>query len=327
MKFKKSFILVIMLLIFAIFISACGNSNNLSESDQKKEYKFLTVGTAGVGGAYYPIGISIAEIITNNLDIQTTAQVTGGAVENNISVDNGELELAITQGPPAYAAFNGMAPYKDKHTNISALFGGLSKGVFQVIVRNDNSIVDFKDLKNKKVVLGPSGGGAITVTNEVLEFYDMTIDDIEPNYISYTEGIEAFNDKNVDAVVIQSAVPSAAVLQLSATSDNYKILSLDKEIIERIEEKYPYYKHILLEKEIYGTESDSDTIYLSNMVIVNNNLSEELVYNILENIVVNIDKVKKSHGSTADLSIENMIDSPIPFHPGALKFFKEKGMM
>ncbi len=125
--------------------------------------KFLAIGTAGAGGAYYPMGIAMADIITNKVGIQTTAQITGGAIENNILINNGSNDLAITIGFMAYFARNGMPPYKAKLENVEGLFSGLSKGMFQVVVDKNSPIKSIKDLKGKKVSLGPAGGGAITL--------------------------------------------------------------------------------------------------------------------------------------------------------------------
>jgi len=338
---KKSKIMLVFILIACLLLSfgcsskvepsqtsspqASGTSSNDTSSYAKP--KFLTIGTASVGGAYYPIGIAMAEVIQTSLDISTTAQVTGGAVENNIQVNRGELDIAITQGPPAYAAYNGNAPYEGKQEDLLALFSGLSKGVFQVVVKNDSKINSIADLKGKKVVMGPSGGGAITVAEDVFSLYDMTLNDITPNYISYAEGIEAFTDNNVDAVIVQSAVPASAIVQLAATTNNFKILSIEDDVLDRIIEKFPYYGAIELPKDMYGTESTAKTIYLSNMVVVNKNLPEGLVYDITKALFENIDKIKESHPSASELTLEGATDSPIPLHPGAEKYFKEKGVL
>lgn len=334
MKKLKSILLIILVLSLLVTFGCSpkveptqSNGSSSNDSANYEKPKFLTIGTAGVGGAYYPIGIAMAEIIQNSLGISTTAQVTGGAVENNIEVNSQALDIAITQGPPAFAAYNGNPPYKEKQENIMALFSGLSKGVFQVVVKDDASINSIADLKGKKVVMGPAGGGAITVTEEVFSFYDMTLDDITPNYISYTEGIEAFTDNNVDAVIVQSAVPSSAIEQLAAISKDYKLLSIEDDILEQIIEKYPYYGEIALPKDMYNTQEDVKTIYLSNMVVVNKNLSEDLVYDIARVIFDNIDKIRESHPSASGLTLEGAVDSPIPLHPGAERYFKEEGVL
>lgn len=155
----------------------------------------------------------------------------------------------------------------------------------------------------------------------------MTLDDITPNYISYTEGIEAFTDNNVDAVIVQSAVPSSAIEQLAAISKDYKLLSIEDDILEQIIEKYPYYGEIALPKDMYNTQEDVKTIYLSNMVVVNKNLSEDLVYDIARVIFDNIDKIRESHPSASGLTLEGAVDSPIPLHPGAERYFKEEGVL
>lgn len=333
MKKKSLSIVIAVLLIISLALTGCTSSNQESSDTGKteeapKKPKFLTIGTAGTGGAYYPIGIAMADIITNTLDIQTTAKVTGGAVENNNLAENKEVEIAITQGPMAFAAVNGTDPYNKKCENVRAIFTGLTTGVFHVVVRNDGDINSVADLKGKKVAMGPAGGGVVNVVKDIFSEYGFTIDDIETTYISYSEGIDALKDNNVDAAIVQAASPAPAIKQLAATSSNFKIISLEDEKRSKILEKYPYYSEITLDKDMYGTDSDIKTIYLSNMVVVNKDLSEELVYDITKALFENIDKIKNSHPAAKGFSVEKAVKGiPIELHPGAEKYYKEKGVL
>ncbi len=340
----KRISLIAMMLVIAFSLIACSKSadsnstSNVENSTDQNEIaqttesaeksKFLSVGTAGTGGAYYPIGIAIADIITNDLDIPTSAKVTGGAAENNMLVDDNTVQLAITQGPMAYAAVNGTSPYTTQYENVLALFNGLSKGVLHVVVMNDSSINSFEDLKGKTIAMGPAGGGAINVTLDILSAYGLDLDDIKPTFLAYAEGVDALKDGNVDAAVIQSAAPASAITQLAASTKDFKIISIEEDKLEEVLKTFPYYSGIDIPHDMYGIESDATTVYLSNMVVVSGELSEDEVYNITKAIFENIDKIQQSHPAAKGLSIETAVErTPIPLHPGAEKYFKERGLL
>ena len=317
MYYKIGKCLILTLLLFLIACSS--NSNGVN---------YINIGTASTGGAYYPIGIAISEIISKNLGINSSAQVTGGAVENVTLVQNGEIDIAITQSPMAYAGFNGLSPYEQKNGNIAALFNGLSKGVFHIVVSESSGINSVDDLKGKKVVLGPSGGGAINVITDILSVYGLKLEDLEATYVSYSDGMSMLADNNVDAVIVQAASPAPAIKELAASGKKFKILSIESDKISELLSKFNYLDVIKLPADMYGTDSEITTVYLTNMMIVRKDLAEDTVYRITKAIFENIDKVKESHPAAKDISLQNAtVRLPIPLHPGAEKYFKEKGVL
>lgn len=316
---KKSLMIALLLIVVVI-----GSTLSLAASDPR----FLTVGTASTGGAFYPIGIAMAEIINNKVGISTTAQITGGAVENNSLVNSGTADLAITMGFMAYNAVNGFAPYTEKMDNVNVLFSGLSKGVFHIVVNKDSSIKSIKDLKGKKVALGPAGGGAIAVANDIFGYYGFKGSDIKPVYISYEQAADALTDGNIDAIVVQSAAPAPAITQLTAARKAIRILPIEQDYLDMITKKATYYSEVVLPAEMYGTEESVTTLYTSLVVVVNKKISEDLAYRITKAFFENIDIIKNSHPSAKGLELEGAVEAlPAPMHPGAVKYFKEKGIL
>lgn len=290
--------------------------------------KFLSIGTAGAGGAYYPIGIAMADIITNDLGIQATAQVTGGAVENNGLIEEGTLDVAITQGPMAYAAVTNSAPYEEYHNKVSAMFSGLSKGIFHVVTLEGTGIKKMEDLKSKRVVMGPAGGGAINMATDIWAEFGFSIDDVNATYISYSDGMSALTDGKCDAVVVQSAFPAAAITELAVTRKDVVILEIDEAMRQQILKNYPFYAETFIPKDVYGTEEDIPAIHLSNMIVCNADLPEGLVYDMTKAFMENIEKIQQSNPAAKDLTIESAAkDVPIPLHPGAERYFKEIGAL
>lgn len=290
--------------------------------------KFLSIGTASIGGAFYPIGIAMADIITNKVGIQTSAIVTGGAVENNTLIENKSVDIAITMGFMAYNAANGFAPYTKKMPNVNVLFSGLSKGVFQIVVGKNSSIKKIEDLKGKKVALGPAGGGAIAVANDIFAFYGLTSKDFKAVYISYEQAADALTDGNIDAIVVQSAAPAPAIMNLTATKKPIRLLSIDDTTLSKILKTATYYSKEVLPKSMYGTDEDVVTVFTSLVVVVDKSMSEDLAYRITKAMFDNIDVIKKSHPSAVDVSLDLAVEAlPADMHPGAIKYFKEKGKL
>ncbi|WP_070000380.1 TAXI family TRAP transporter solute-binding subunit [Cellulosilyticum sp. I15G10I2] len=344
---KKILSVLLSLLLSSSVLTACGGANTNSGStksaevvensanatdNSEKSYtkpKFLTIGTAGTGGAYYPIGITMAQIINDNLGIDTTAQVTGGATENNSLIQEGTADLAITQASLAYAAVNGKDPYSNKLSSVQAIMTGLSKGIFHVVTLKSSGINSIADLKGKTVVLGPAGGAAITMANEVFAEYGFSINDVTASYVTYSDGMTALTDGTAHAVVVQSAAPASAILELAATNaKNMVILSPEKDKIDNILKNYPYYQAITIPADVYGTDSDIQTIYVSNMVVCSADLPTELVYDITKTFFENLDQLKESNPAAKALTLEGAaIGCPIDIHPGALMYYKEVGVI
>lgn len=311
------------LLLLALLLTL-SSSLSFAASDPK----FLTIGTAASGGAYYPIGIAMADIITNKLGIQTTAQITGGAIENNALIQSKGVDIAISQGVMSYNALNGLPPYKQKMTDVSGLFNGLSKGVFQLVVNKNSPVKSIRDLKGKKIALGPAGGGAITTFLEVFTSYGFTEKDFQPVYISYEQAGDSLVDGNLDAILVQAAIPSPAITQQTASNKALRFIAIEDEMMMKLMAKYSYYAKIVIPKDMYKTDTPVNTFYISNMVAINKNLSTDLVYRITKVFFENIDIIRNSHPSVKGLTIESAVEGlPVPMHPGAQKYFKEKGLL
>ena len=291
--------------------------------------KFMTVGTGSTGGAYYPIGVAIAEVLTSKLGTQATAEVTGGSLDNLRLINDGDCDLGIAQGNNMMDAFYGTGDYVDNaYENINAMFGGLSKGFFQVVVLDNSPIQTMADLKGKKVCMGPAGNAAIILADIVWGKYGFSTNDIKTTYVAYDDGISQLEDGNVDAVYIQTAIPASAIQQLAAGGKGYRLLSVDEAIANELCEEYGYFGYGTIASTVYDNmKEDVNTMYVSNMVAVRADLDEDLVYEMTKAIFENLDIIKSSHKAASGLSLENAVRVSIPMHPGAERYFKEVGAM
>ena len=315
--------LLALLLVMTMFLTlaASASAGNIP--------KFMTVGTGSTGGAYYPIGVAIAEVLTSKLGTQATAEVTGGSLDNLRLINDGDCDLGIAQGNNMMDAYNGTGDYVDNaYENINALFGGLSKGFFQVVVLENSPIQSMADLKGKKVCMGPAGNAAIILADIVWGKYGFSTDDIKTTYVAYDDGISQLEDGNVDAVYIQTAIPASAIQQLAAGGKGYRLISVDEDVANQLCEEYGYFGYGTIATTVYDNlKEDCKTMYVSNMVAVRADLDEDLVYEMTKAIFENLDIIKSSHKAASGLSLENAVRVSIPMHPGAERYFKEVGAM
>ena len=290
----------------------------------------IAIGTAAAGGAWYPIGAAMADIINlSNLNIQASVQTTGGGIENSKLVQDGDCEIAINIGFLAYNAYNGHAPYNRPMTNIRGMFGGLSVGVMQLVVLGNSPIQKFSDLKGKKVAVGPAGGGAISALTACLEVENLKYTDISPSYVSYDEGITMMTDGNIDAAIVYGGIPTPAVKSLEAGGKNFRLITLNEEEQEAILKAYPYFVGINIQTVTYGLPEIIRTVGTPNIVICSADLPEDVVYEMCKLFFAenNLKKIQNSQPSAKELSIETAPKVPVPWHPGAEKFFKEIGLL
>ena len=290
--------------------------------------KFMTVGSGATGGAYYPIGVALAEIMTNNLGTQATCQVTGGSLDNLQLINEGTCDIGIVQGNNMADAYAGAGAYEgNAYGNIAALFGGLSKGFFQVVVLEDSDIQTMSDLVGKKVIMGPAGNGAIAVADTIWGKYGFSVEDVNATYVAYDDGISQLQDGNADAVVIQTAIPAAAIQELAAGGEAFRLLSVDEAYANELCEEFGYFGYGTISNSVYSTMvEECKTMYISNMVAVRADLDEELVYQMTKAFFENIETIQGSHKAASALTIENAARVSIPMHEGARRYFTEMGL-
>jgi len=289
--------------------------------------RFLEIGTAGTGGAYYPIGIAMAELLSSKLPVQVTATVTGGAVENVQLMDERALAIALTQSASAFNGLYGNPPYDAPKERTRALFGSLTRGVFQIVVLASSNIQTVADLQGRRVGLGPAGGTGIELSNYVFDAAGFGIAGLRASYTAYDEALTALGDGNLDAVVVQTALPNPAIRQLESTGRAVRLIGIADDIRQAINAEHPYFGLMDVPAEMYAMAEPAPTLFGANMVIVDADLSDEVVYLIIKTLFENVDVIRNSHPAAAGVSVETSADVPIPLHPGAERYFREVGVL
>lgn len=332
--------LAMLLVTLITLMAACGNTAGSSaptsassagssapEPTESAKMQFVSIATASMGGSYYPIGVGMADVFQKSIaNIEPKVEVTGGATENPKLVGAGDSDIGITNANLAYAAYEGTGIFEgNQYADLRMMFGGVAPGTIHMVVKGDSAIKTYADLKGKKVAVGPQGGGGLSLLPDLFAIYDFGMEDIKANYMSYDEGVQALIDGHVEAAFIQAPHPAPAIKNIQGSNVAFRLLELEEEERVPFLEKYPYYNPVDIPKDIYGTDHDIKTIGSSNVVVINANIDEELVYQMTKAIFENLEDIYVVHPSAASIKLDTAVNEMIPMHPGAMRYFKEAG--
>ncbi|MFD1017692.1 TAXI family TRAP transporter solute-binding subunit [Thalassobacillus hwangdonensis] len=328
MKKKNWFLSMAMLLTLSMFLAACGGGEAGGDEGGEEGgdgQQFVNILTGGAQGTYYPLGGTFAQVLNDNLDnVDANATSTGASVENMKKLRDGDGEIAFTQTDIASYAANGELMFEGEAMDSIKAIGTLYPETIQIVTTKDSGIENVEDLKGKTVSVGAPGSGTYANAENILEIHGMTMDDISAENLDFGDSTSGIQDGQIDAAFITSGTPTGAVEGLSATTDINIVKFSDDKISELIE-KYPYYAEDEIKEGTYGLESAVKTVAVQAMLVTTDDMSEDLVYEMTKAIFENTDKISHSKGEfiTADSALEGV---GIDLHPGAKKYFDEKGV-
>jgi TRAP transporter TAXI family solute receptor len=300
----------------AVAIFACV----LTSSCTQRETQELHLATASLGGAFYPAGQSMSNLVTKYADGLTMLPVvSAGAIQNPRLVHSGEVDLGMTNANMAWLAVNAEGPYAQA-LDLKAV-GVLHASILHMVTLEGSAIESFDDLRGKRVAVGPAGGGTYGFLVRLLETHDMTIDDITPSYLSYTDGFTQLGDRNVDAALALAGFPTAAVMQAMATQE-LSFIELSDDKLATMLERYPYYTTRELPKDVYRQDDDVTVIGVNNMLITNSGMDEEQVFQIASSIYGHMDEFKRNNAIAAQIDWQQSLALPISLHAGAARYFE-----
>lgn len=291
----------------------------------------LVIVTGGTGGVFYPYGGGLARILTAKLpNTEATAEVTGGSVDNLKLLHKGDADIGMTTVDSAYDAAQGTGSYKDTGKISACTIAVLYQSFVHVVALESSGINKVEDMKGKRVSVGSAGSSTEGAADRVLEAAGLDPkSDIKRDSLSVAESVNAMKDQKIDAFFWIGGLPTSAVTDLVNTPNlKVKFIKADQ-YIDKMRAKYgPQYAKFDLPKSIYkGLEADIPGIGIGNILIVNAKMPEQQVQNILKTIFDNLEDVKQIHPEAKSLSVAGAAgSSSIPFHPGAIKYFTEKGV-
>ncbi len=291
----------------------------------------LSIATGGTGGVYYPYGGGLAQLISKNIpNVDAAAEVTPASVDNMKLIQAGRADLAFALADTVYDAFEGRGPFKDSGKVPVRALAVLYSNYMHIIATEESGIKTVADLKGKRVSMGAAGSGTEIKGNRVLEAAGLNPDtDIQRERLGVAESAAAMKDRKLDAFFWDGGLPTAAVLDLAATP-NQKIRFISSgDAIAKMNDKYgPFYVKLTIPKGTYqGQDSDVDVAGTANILAVNENFDAQMAYDILKMMVDKQADVAAIHAEARRFGLpQATVGSPVPFHPGAVKFYAEKGI-
>ena len=294
------------------------------------QQKTIAIGTGGTGGVYYPLGGGMANLISKNLGIQATAEVTGGSVDNLKLIGSGQSELALSMADAALDAVNGVDKFKGNKVPVRTLMV-LYPNRMHVVSIEGTGITKMSDLKGKRVSTGSPGSATEVMAFRVIEAAGLDKDkDMKRERLGVAESVNAHKDKKIDAFFWVGGLPTAAVTDLGATP-GVKIKLVDhSDVVDKMNAKHGklYVTDVIPAKTYPGQDTDNKIATVQNILITSDKMSNDDAYKIVQLIFDKKQDLVAVHkeAQNIDYKYQRTDNSPVPWHPGAVKYFTDKGI-
>ncbi|UJF20125.1 TAXI family TRAP transporter solute-binding subunit [Vibrio sp. SS-MA-C1-2] len=309
--------------------AAMGVATSTQAADQ-----FITIGTGGVTGVYYPTGGAICRLVNKDKKdhgIRCSVESTGGSIYNINTIRAGELDFGIAQSDWQYHAYNGTSKFKDAgpFTGLRSVFA-LHAEPFTVVARADSGIKTFEDLKGKRVNIGNPGSGQRGTIEVLMDGYGWTMDDFKlASELKAAEQSKALCDNKIDAMVYVVGHPSGAIKEATTSCDSV-IVEVAGPVVDKIVADNSFYRTVDIPGGMYrGNPDNIATFGVGATLVSSTSVSDEAVYSVVKAVFDNFATFKKLHPAFAHLTKEQMIKDGLsaPLHDGAVKYYKEAGLM
>ncbi len=296
--------------------------------------KFMTIGTGGVTGVYYPTGGAICRLVNRGRrdhGIRCSAESTGGSVYNINTVRAGELDFGVAQSDWQYHAYKGTSQFSDAgpFEDLRAVFS-VHPEPFTLLARADTGIDGFEDIKGKRVNVGNPGSGQRATMEVVMDAFGISMDDLAlATELKGAEMAQALCDGKIDAMIYTVGHPAAAI-QEAVNSCDVKLVDVKGEPIDKLVADNPYYRVATIPGGMYkGNDQDTTTFGVGATFITSATVPDDIVYTTVKAVFDNFDQFKQLHPAFGNLKEEEMISDGLsaPLHPGAVKYYKERGWM
>lgn len=304
--------------VVALLVAGCAGG------DGEATRRFMSVGTAGTGGIYYPLGGALAsQLSIVDSGRQYTAEVTGGSVENVNRIAAGEMDLAFCLGNTVYEAYTGGLDYPQPVSELR-IVAPLYPNVTHVVVSSAFTGRSLADVRGRRVSVGPPGSGTEQIARQLLEAYDLDYDDIDPRYLSFRESSDALRDGAIDAAIISVGYPASAVLE--ATTHAARLLPIDATHRRALAERYSYYTDGRIPAGAYpGLRADIPTVAVMNWIVAREDLEAAVVRYLLDIFRDRRQSLVRVHDIARQIELDALRDAPIPLHPETARWLDAEG--
>jgi len=291
----------------------------------------LSIATGGTGAVFYPLGGGMARVLSKYIpNMQVTAEVTAGSVDNIKLIQMKKADLALSMAEIASDALHAEGKFKGTGPAPIRTMAAVYSSYLHLVVREGAGIHSLPDLRGKRVSTGAPGSGIEVKNIRVLESYGIDVDKhLKRERLNYVEAAGSMKDRKLDAFFIEGGLPISTVLDLAATPGITIKLINNVEHIDKLRQKYGscYYKLIIPKGTYSNINYDVPVVGSGNLLICHENMDATLVYRIIKTLIEHQPELVLAHKAASDFSVTTaVVGSPLPFHPGAVKYFKEKGI-
>ncbi|HEY8242283.1 MAG TPA: TAXI family TRAP transporter solute-binding subunit [Casimicrobiaceae bacterium] len=293
---------------------------------------FFGIATGGTGGTYYPLGGMLAQLISNKVTIggkklAATAETAGASVANAQLLARKDIESAFVAADILDAAYSGKGQFEGKPVKNLRALGALYPEQVQLVTLASANVRSFKDLKGKSVSSGSPGSGQWQLLGDLLEAHGMTRKDIGEDLSSFSQSVDKIKDGNLTASLITAGAPTASISELANARD-IRMVPLAGPEIEALRKKQPYYAIVTLPANTYKGQGPVETLAVMAIWATHDGLSDAMAYEVTKALYENTETLGLVHPKGKEISLKTALQSiSIPLHPGAEKYYREKGVL
>lgn len=299
--------------LLAFALAACSG-------DGAPRRQFLSLGTGGTGGVYYPLGGALASRMSVSDSLrQYTAEVTGGSVENVNRILADQIDMGFALAVTAYEAYHGGQDFAEPQQDLS-IVAPLYANITHVLVPGRSRATSLADLGGMRVSVGSAGSGTEQISRQLLEIHGLDYEDVDARFLSFNESASALRDGAIDAAIFSVGIPAAAVLEATTTGD-VRLLGIRAETLEELRARYPYYSAGTIPAGAYpGVDEDIPTVAMMNWLVAKASLDDGVVENLLNILARDRVSLEQVHDMAKQIDLDRLDEAPIPLHPAARTF-------
>lgn len=328
----KKIVALLLGILFIFSVVACQKTETETKSaDTKTETAstklVFTLPTGSMGGSYYNSGTAMAQVFNSHVEGMEMSVSASNSQDNVGMLENGEVDFAMASGSDYVVVFE---KNPKESTKIYSM-GVFNENASVIIVKGNSSYTSLADLKGKKIQMGASGSGQYLLNKAIIQTLGLTTDDFAAEYMSQSDGTQAFIEGKVEANMIASGLPSSLITQISASDPDFRVLTWDDDFLNKLVTDYPYYKVTTVDPEKLNCPSITTSTKLPAFygeLLVSGNVSEEVVYNMCKALYGNPEELVAAYAGCAFCTPQHTVEfTSYNLHPGAVKYFKEIGVL
>jgi len=336
MKTKKIFAIMMIFILMIVSLGGCTpkqESAGTETAPKAPEKQFVTIVTGSTGGTYYPVGTILATLWSEklgDLGVVASAQSSGGSVENLNMLKAEEAQLGIAVASLGYFAMIGQENFASNQFEDVRMVTGLWPELSQIVVTEASGINSIADIKGHSINVGGAGSGTEYSTLKILNVLGgLSKGDYRAEHLGYSEASSAMQNGQLDGMNAEAGIPTSSVSEIFASKTDVKMLEFSDEDYKKLKEAAPQYGQFTVPAGLYpGLDKDVKVVGIKSALFTNASADEELIYNLTKTMYEYYEEIKGSHMALETVTLENAVQGlpPVPLHPGAAKYYQEKGI-